>query len=41
MDANDNINVFMKHWLFHRDRLEYSDIELEPDFYVTLRDDFF
>ena len=31
MDANDNINIFRKHWFFHRDRLEYTDIDFEAD----------
>ena len=31
----------MKHWLFHSERLEYADIELEPDVNVPLRDGIF
>ena len=36
LDANDNINVFIKHWLFHRERLEYADVDFEPDFNIPL-----
>ena len=41
LDANDNINVFIKHWLFHRERLEYVDVDFEPDFNIPLRKDVF
>ena len=41
LDANDNINVFIKHWLFHRERLEYADVDFEPDFNIPLREDVF
>ena len=41
MDANDNIDIFLKQWLFHRERLEYADVDFEPDFNIPLRDDVF
>ena len=41
MDANVNMNVFLQHWLFHRERLEYTDVDFEPDFNIPLQDDLF
>ena len=41
MDANENIKTFMTHWIFNRNRLEYADVDFEPDFNIPLRDDVF
>ena len=39
LDANENINVFMKTWLIHKNRQQYTDVDFEPDLPTPLCSD--